>query len=66
LQLAKGKIYRWRVQGFSPEMVAGLATWLKPPPKEMVLKHKLKPTYFTYLDTRENSLDRRPRLSNRT
>jgi len=27
---------------------------------------QLKPTYFAYLDTRENSLDRRPRLSNRT
>jgi len=38
LQLAKGKTYCWRVHGFSAEMVAGLATWLKQPPKEIVLK----------------------------
>jgi len=31
-----------------------------------VLAVKLKPTYFAYLDIRENSLDRRPRLSKHT
>ncbi|MEM9118703.1 MAG: CRISPR system precrRNA processing endoribonuclease RAMP protein Cas6 [Cyanobacteria bacterium P01_F01_bin.56] len=38
LQLQAGKTYRWRVQGFSKMMVAGLATWLKHPPQELVLK----------------------------
>lgn len=31
--------------------------------KSKHLLNKLKPTYFECLDTRENSLDRRPRLS---
>ena len=38
LQLDKGKPYRWRVQGFSKAAVAGLATWLKQPPTELLLK----------------------------
>lgn len=39
LQLAQGQTYRWRVKGFSKEVVAGLATWLKRPPTELVLKN---------------------------
>lgn len=38
LQLQQGKTYRWRVSGFSQQTVAGLATWLQKPPKEIVLK----------------------------
>jgi CRISPR-associated endoribonuclease Cas6 len=38
LQVAKGKSYRWQVTGFSPETVAGLATWLKQPPTAIELK----------------------------
>jgi len=38
LQLEQGKTYRWRVNGFSKEVVAGLAMWLKQPPTELVLK----------------------------
>lgn len=37
LQLKKGRIYRWRVTGFSARTVAGLAAWLKKPPKELML-----------------------------
>lgn len=41
LQLEKGKVYRWQVTGFSQETVAGLATWLKKPPREIMLKSTL-------------------------
>ncbi|NEQ47572.1 MAG: CRISPR-associated endoribonuclease Cas6 [Leptolyngbya sp. SIOISBB] len=41
LQLEKGKVYRWQVNGFSQETVAGLATWLKKPPREIMLKSTL-------------------------
>ncbi|MEB3213074.1 MAG: CRISPR-associated endoribonuclease Cas6 [Leptolyngbyaceae bacterium] len=39
LQLEAGKTYHWSVHGFSARTVAGLATWLKKPPKEIVLKN---------------------------
>ncbi len=38
LQLARDRVYRWRVNGLSAVAVAGLATWLKQPPPEMVIK----------------------------
>lgn len=38
LQLQGGKTYRWRVHGLSKTMAAGLATWLKQVPQELVLK----------------------------
>lgn len=38
LQVEKGQRYRWRVSGFSREMVTGLATWLKQSPTDLVLK----------------------------
>ena len=38
LQLQQGQTYRWQVKAFSKETVAGLATWLKQPPTELVLK----------------------------
>ncbi len=39
LQLEAGKTYRWQVNAFSERAVAGLATWLKKPPKELVLNN---------------------------
>jgi CRISPR-associated endoribonuclease Cas6 len=38
LQLERGKTYYWQVNGFSSEVVAGLASWLKKPPVEIILK----------------------------
>ena len=38
LQLQKGKVYRWRVNGFSQRTVAGLAAWLPQLPEVVVLK----------------------------
>ncbi|MBE7384531.1 MAG: CRISPR-associated endoribonuclease Cas6 [Leptolyngbya sp. SIO1E4] len=38
LQLQKGKVYRWQVQGFSPRTIAGLAAWLPQLPEAVVLK----------------------------
>jgi CRISPR-associated endoribonuclease Cas6 len=38
LRLDRNQLYRWRVTGLSAAAVAGLATWLKQPPTELVLK----------------------------
>jgi len=39
VELQQGKTYRWQVNGFSAAAVAGLATWLKKPPREVSLKN---------------------------